>query len=229
MKMKKLLMVLNFAMLPSSVFALIGFGVQLGQDMSKLESYSYSEGPVSINALEMETNPGSFGGYAFVDLFGFALEAEADLAFGSYDFTFDNPVSSIGPINFVWGRGSYSVTLKKNLMDISIPFLAEAALNAGAGFGSHASTPRVSVSMVEELFGDDLTSVDALGVGMEDKLVTYLEENLIEASGLHVQGGIRFKLLMLDTHLNLRYTIAENVYDGTNGFMQMILKTGFAF
>jgi hypothetical protein len=34
---------------------------------------------------------------------------------------------------------------------------------------------------------------------------------------------------MLDTHLNLRYTIAENVYDGTNGFMQMIFKTGFAF
>ena len=227
--MKKLLMVLIFAMLPSSVFALIGFGFQAGQDMSKLGPYSHSEGLVSINSLEMETNPGSIGAYAFVDLFGYALEAEADFAAGTYDFTFDNPVSSIGPINFGWVRGSYSVTLKKNLMDISIPFLAEAALNAGAGFGSHASTPRVSVKMVKRLFGEDLTSVDALGVGMEDELIDYLGDNLNEASGLHVQGGVRFKLLMLDTHLNLRYTMAKNVYDGSNGFMQMIFKTGFAF
>ena len=227
--MKKLLMVLIFAMLPSSVFALIGFGFQAGQDMSKLGPYSHSEGLVSINSLEMETNPGSIGAYAFVDLFGYALEAEADFAAGTYDFTFDNPVSSIEPMNFGWARGSYSVTLKKNLMDISIPFLAEAALNAGAGFGSHASTPRVSVGMVKELFGEDLTSVDALGVGMEDELIDYLGDNLIEASGLHVQGGVRFKLLMLDTHLNLRYTMAKNVYDGSNGFMQMIFKTGFAF
>ena len=64
---------------------------------------------------------------------------------------------------------------------------------------------------------------------MENKLGTYLYDNLIEASGVHLQGGLRFKLLMLDTHLNLRYTIAENVYDGSSGFMQMIFKTGFAF
>ena len=34
--------------------------------------------------------------------------------------------------------------------------------------------------MVRELFGDDLTSVDALGVGMEDELIDYLGDNLIE-------------------------------------------------
>ena len=75
------------------------------------------------------SNPAGIGVYAFVDLFHYALEGEADFAGGSYDFTFDNPISSIGPVNFVWGRASYSVTLKKNLMDVSIPFLAEAALN----------------------------------------------------------------------------------------------------
>ena len=52
--MKKLLLTLAFTMLPSSAFALIGFGIQGGQDMSKLGAYSYSEGLVSINALEME-------------------------------------------------------------------------------------------------------------------------------------------------------------------------------
>ena len=205
--MKKLLTILTVAMLPSSAFALIGFGIQGGQDMSKLGAYSYSEGLVSINALEMDSNPAGIGVYAFVDLFGYALEAEADFAGGSYDFTFDNPISSIGPVNFVWGRASYSVTLKKNLMDVSIPFLAEAALNAGAGFGNHRSTPRASVSMVEELFGDDLTSVDALGEGMENKLVTYLEDNLIEAEALY-----RKSISKDSMNLAAKYNLGNSFY-----------------
>ena len=78
--MKKLILILALTMLPSSAFALIGFGIQGGQDMSKLGAYSYSEGFVSINALEMESNPAGIGVYAFVDLFGYALEGEADFA-----------------------------------------------------------------------------------------------------------------------------------------------------
>ena len=226
--MKKLLVIFTFLILHSSVFALVGFGVQGGTDLSKLGAYSYSEGLVSVDALEMESNPGNFGGYAFVDLFGYALEAELDVGGGLYEFTFDNPVNPLGPIEFPWLRLSTVVTLKKNLMDISIPFLAEAALNAGGGFGSHISTPRASVDMVREIFGDDLASVDALSEGMEDKLGDYLVDNAIEASGVHLQAGLRFKLLTFDTHANLRYTIAENVYDGSNGFMQFILKFGFA-
>ena len=226
--MKKFLVIFTCLILHSSVFALVGFGVQGGTDLSKLGAYSYSEGLVSVDALEMESNPGNFGGYAFVDLFGYALEAELDVGGGLYEFTFDNPVNPLGPIEFPWLRLSTVVTLKKNLMDISIPFLAEAALNAGGGFGSHISTPRASVDMVREIFGDDLASVDALGEGMEDKLGDYLVDNAIEASGVHLQAGLRFKLLTFDTHANLRYTIAENVYDGSNGFMQFILKFGFA-
>ena len=226
--MKKLLVVSTLMILHSSAFALVGFGVQGGTDLNKLGAYNYTEGLVSVNALEMDANPGNLGGYAFVDLFGYALEAEVDLGGGLYEFTFENPVNDLGPIEFPWLRLSTVITLKKNIMDISIPFLAEAALNAGGGFSSHVSTPRASVDMVRELFGDDLTSVDALGEGMEDKLGDYLVDNSIEASGVHLQAGLRFKLLTFDTHANLRYTMAENVYDGSNGFMQFIIKFGFA-
>ena len=114
-------------------------------------------------------------------------------------------------------------------MDVSIPFLAEAALNAGAGFSNHKSTPRASVGMVRELFGDDLTSVDALGDGMEDKLITYLEDNLIETSGIHAQLGLRFKVLVADAHLNFRYNITENVYDGSDSFTEIQFKLGIGF
>ena len=230
--MKKLLIGIILIALPSSAFALIGFGIQGGQDMAKLDAYSYTEGDgltaVTINSFEMETSPAGVGAYAFVDLFGFALEGEADFAFGAYQFEFKNALSTLGPVDFGWGRASYAVTLKKNIMDLSIPFLAKAALNAGAGFGSHVSTPRASVDMVKELLGDDLMNVDALSEGLEDKLVYYLDDNLIEASGLHVQAGLRFKVLVLDTHLNFRYNIAENVYDGSAGFAQIMFKMGFA-
>jgi hypothetical protein len=220
-------------MFPSSAFAIIGFGIQGGQDMAKLDAYSYTEGEgltaVTINSFEMETNPVGGGVYAFVDLFGFALEAEADFAGGAYQFEFENVLSTLGPVDFGWARASYAVTMKKNIMDLSIPFLAKTALNAGAGFGTHFSTPRASVDMVKELIGDDLTNVDALSEGLEEKLGDYLVDNMIEASGLHVQAGLRFKVLVLDTHLNLRYNIAENVYDGSAGFAQVMFKMGFAF
>ena len=232
-KMKKFLVVLTLAMLPSSAFAIIGFGIQAGQDMAKLDALSHTEGEgltaVTVNSFEMEANPVNFGGYAFVDLFGFALEAEGDIAAGAYQFEFENVLSTLGPVDFGWARVSYAVTMKKNIMDLSIPFLAKTALNAGAGFGGHVSTPRASVDMVKELLGDDLTNVDALSEGLEDKLVDYLGDNMIEASGLHVQAGLRFKVLVLDTHLNFRYNIAENVYDGSAGFAQVMFKMGFAF
>ena len=232
-KMKKFLVVLTLAMLPSSAFAIIGFGIQAGQDMAKLDALSHTEGEgltaVTVNSFEMEANPVNFGGYAFVDLFGFALEAEGDIAAGAYQFEFENVLSTLGPVDFGWARVSYAVTMKKNIMDLSIPFLAKTALNAGAGFGGHVSTPRASVDMVKELLGDDLTNVDALSEGLEDKLVDYLGDNMIEASGLHVQAGLRFKVLVLDTHLNLRYNIAENVYDGSAGFAQVMFKMGIAF
>tara|TARA_X000000368_G_C22905342_1_gene656038 strand:+ start:93 stop:779 length:687 start_codon:yes stop_codon:yes gene_type:complete len=228
--MKKLLMVLTLVMLPSSAFALIGFGIQGGQDMSKLGASSHTDGSVSVNSFEMESNPINFGGYAFVDLFGYALEAEADIGVGEYKFEFSNPIITNPDLfEFGWARASYAVTLKKNIMDVSIPFLAEAALNAGAGFGGHVSTPRANIEMVKQLLGDDLTEVNADDADLEGQLIDYFEENMNEARGLHVQGGLRFKLLMLDTHLNLRYTIAKDIYDGSNGFMQMIFKTGFAF
>ena len=231
--MKKFLIGIILIALPSSAFALIGFGIQGGQDMAKLDAYSYTEGDgltaVTINSFEMETNPVGFGAYAFVDLFGFALEGEADFAFGKYQFEFGNVLSTLGPVDFGWGRVSYAVTMKKNIMDLSIPFLAKAALNAGAGFGSHVSTPRASVDMVKELLGDDLTNVDALSAGLEDKLGDYLIDNMIEASGLHVQAGIRFRILVLDTHLNFRYNLAKDTYDGSAGFPQIIFKTGISF
>lgn len=231
--MKKMLSVLIIAMLPSYAFALIGFGLQFGSDLSKLGPQSYTEGSgdlaFNVNSYEMKNNPVGGGGYAFVDLFGFALEGEFDAAFGEYEFDFGNQYMDFDPIPFGWLRASYATTLKKNIMDLSIPFLAKAAVNVGGGFGGHVSTPRANVEMVRELFGDDLINLNVNSEDLEDNLVDYLKDNAIEASGLHLQAGLRFKVLVLDTHLNARYNLAKNVYDGKNGFLQLMFKMGFAF
>ena len=234
--MKKMLFVLVMVLAPSSSFALIGFGIQTGSDLSKLGPYSYSEGSglteVTINTYEMESNPGNIGAYAFVDLFGFALEAEGEIAGGKYEFDFTNQIlpEMEERIPFVWGRASYAFTLKKNIMDLSIPFLAKAAINAGGGFGSHSATKRANVGMVKSLLGDDLANVDFNAMDGETLLVDFLEDpnNWETASGLHLQGGLRFKVLMLDTHLNARYNLAKDIYTGKSGWLQLMFKLGFA-
>jgi hypothetical protein len=227
--MKKLLATVIILIMPSSIFALAGFGLQFGQDFSKLGEYKDNQTiGVTVRSFEMEKNPVGLGGYAFVDLFGFALEAEGDFAFGAYQFEFENPLNTLGPVEFGWARASYAITLKKNLMDISIPILAKAAINAGVGINGHTSTPRASVAMMTELLDNDLTA-GFNPDGLEDKLIDYLKNNKIDAKGFHVQAGLRFKVLMLDSHFNLRYTIAENVYDGSDGYAQAILKLGMAF
>ena len=81
--------------------------------------------------------------------------------------------------------------------------------------------------MVKSLIGDDLLNADASQ--LEDKLIDYLEENLIEASGIHAQLGLRFKVLVADAHLNFRYNIAENVYDGSDSFTEIQFKLGIGF
>ncbi len=234
--MKKMLSVLVMVLAPSYAFALAGFGIQVGSDLSKLNPYSYSEGSgiteVNVNTYEMKSNPGSFGGYAFVDLFGFALEAEGEIGGGKYEFDFTNEyLPEMEKIPFVWGRASYSFTLKKNIMDISIPFLAKAAINAGGGFGSHAATKRVNVDMVRTIFNqEDLANVQL----DESEIDTLLEEfltnkdNWEEASGLHLQAGVRFKVLVLDSHINARYNLAKDIYTGKSGWMQLMFKVGFA-
>ena len=235
--MKKFLGALIILMMPSSIFGLAGFGIQFGQDYSKLDGKIQYENKdeltqVTVESKEMKSFPVGLGGYAFVDLFGFALEAEGDFAFGEYKFDFKSPAGlpDLENIQFGWARASYAVTLKKNLMDISIPILAKAAINAGVGFNGHTSTPRASIGMVQGLFaGEDLASINMEDKDLEKKLVKYLKDHKIDASGLHVQAGLRFKVLMLDSHFNLRYTIAENVYDGSDGYAQAMLKLGMAF
>ena len=236
MRFCKILIISLILVLPKSLFGIAGFGLNVISDGTKLGAYTSTETDATtgvtatVESFEMEKLPFGGGGYIFVDIGDWALEAEANIAGGEFSFTFDNPLSE--PLNypFAWARGSTAITVKKNITDFSIPVLAEAALSAGLGINNHTSTPRPSMEMVKGLLptGVDITEevdTDELQAELKD----YLIDNLIKSSGFHAQLGLRFKLLVLDTHLTLRYNLVEDVYDGSSGFAELQLKVGTAF
>ena len=64
----------------------------------------------------------------------------------------------------------------------------------------------------------------------EDALVDFIKENKIDKTGFHLQGGLKFQLMMLDAFLFYRQTIGdfEDVLDAkTYGSMNLRLGLGF--
>tara|TARA_Y100001968_G_scaffold314752_1_gene340513 strand:+ start:344 stop:994 length:651 start_codon:yes stop_codon:yes gene_type:complete len=216
------------------MFGIVGFGLNVIQDGTKLGESSITENEgqlneVTVKSFEMEKSPFGAGGYFFIDLAGWTLEFEGNLVGGEYNFSVINQLSPMENIPFAWGRLSTAITVKKNLADFSIPLLAKTALSAGVGVNSHSSTPRASVSMVKELLGtDDLSTAFDTKV-LEEKLIEYLKENKIDNSGFHAQLGLRFKILFLDSHLNFRYNISKGVYEDSDSFSEIQFKVGMGF
>ena len=237
MRKIKILILSTLFILPSTVFGIVGFGLNVIQDGAKLGAASNTEGSgltaATVESFEMEATPAGIGFYGFLDLAGWAVEFEANVVGGEYKFSFVNQLATMENVPFGWGRGSTAITIKKNIADFSIPLLAKTALSVGVGTNTHSSTPRASVSMVMELLDvenpADLVNAEFTPEALEEQLITYLEDNLIEASGIHAQLGLRFKVLIADAHLNFRYNIAEDVYAGSDSFTEIQFKLGIGF
>ena len=79
--------------------------------------------------------------------------------------------------------------------------------------------------MVEGLLGDLTSSFDSSV--LEDNLLNYLEDNKIDASGLHIQTGLQMKILTFSGFLNYRITMAKDVVPDAKSFSS--LWAGLAF
>ena len=231
MRKIKILILSTFFVLPNLMYGIVGLGFNVVQDGgAKIGTAEYQEGEglllMTMETFELETSPIGFGGYIFIDLAGWAVELEANAVGALYKMDFSNVITSYDSVSFGWGRGSTAITIKKNIADFSIPLLAKTALSVGVGINTHSSTPKASPSMIKELTGsDDIINAEFT----EEKLINYLKENKIDASGIHAQLGLRFKVLIADAHLNFRYNIAENVYDGSDSFTEIQIKLGIGF
>jgi hypothetical protein len=232
--MKKLIQsFLPIFILSSQVFAIAGFGLNLNKSM-----YSVAESTslLTVENVEVATitqhefeNGVGIGGYLYIDAIPMVdLDIEGSLIISPYKFSFNNDaLTSIDKQQFGWVDASGYITLQKKLLKLSIPFLAKAKLTAGAGVNSHSSTPMVDQKMMETVMGGagNLES----GTLDTDELIKYLKDNKVSSTGFHIQAGLQFKLLMLDSFLFYRQVIADDVIPGAKGFGSLNLRLGMGF
>ena len=232
--MKKLIQsFLPIFILSSQVFAIAGFGAQLGQSMFSVEESSptFSVPGVTLKNGAYD-NAYSVGGYFYIDAIPVVdLEVDFNIQGNKYDINFENALGvKMAPLNFAWGSTDVYFTVRKKIIGIGIPFLAKAKLFAGGGYNTHMSTPLANETMLTNLCGDpgfancDVTNLDkTLEEYMTDK------DNYITSSGFHLQGGLQFKILMIDSFLFYRQVIADDVIPVAKGFFSLNLRLGMGF
>ena len=95
------------------------------------------------------------------------------------------------------GRSFYLSYYPKKGTWFRIPLLAKAKLFYGGGYKQHSLIPVIDLDLMENFLDGDL-SKDPTDLSEED-LLEKLNENKVELFGYHVQAGLQFKVLMLDT------------------------------
>lgn len=122
------------------------------------------------------------------------------------------------------GRISDYFTVRKDLMDLSIPILAKVALSVGGGFNTHKSIIP-SISLLKDIY--DTEDLNTLFTSAEqswnsDDVYNALNDNSIDATGLHIQCGVQAKVLMLSAFITAKYTFItkddNNSIDSFPGF-----------
>ena len=232
--MKKLFKIFGpFCIITTQVFAIVGFGLHLDGSMySVVETTT----PLIVDGLgEVASithhgfdNGFGIGGYLYIDAIPVIdIDLEGNLLISPYDFSFiQNNVVSIDKKQFGWVAGSGYLTLQKKLFKLSIPLLAKAKLTAGAGINLHSSIPMISQDMMESVMGAGNLGSGSLDT---DELIKYLKDNKVSDTGFHIQTGLQFKLLMLDSFLYYRQVFADNVIPGAKGFGSLNLRLGMGF
>jgi len=228
-KLNYLFFIIWLSLIPwSSALGTVGFGVQGGQSIFDASSKSSKDG-VDLTTSEF-ANPFSGGVYLYIDVIPFIdLEADISLSAKKYSFIFSPSAdyNDIGPYDFVWADFSVYLTAGKKIVGIGIPLLAKAKLFYGGGFNMHTVTPLMSMALMKSALGDTLT-VNPTN-SSEDGLIDFLKENQVNSSGFHIQSGLQFKVLMLDTFLFYRHTFAKDVIPGQDHFGSLNLRMGMGF
>ena len=230
--MNKIFTTILIAMLPASISAIGGLGLQLGQGMVTVGAMESNKDLIVyetvVSTATMTTtefsNPYVIGGYIYIDAIPFIdLEADINIVGQKYDFGFNNPVP-IGPYEFGWASSSAYLTIRKTAFKLGIPILAKAKLFYGGGYNQHMATPLMTIDLMEEMMGGDL-GANPTDISEED-LIEFLDENKIESSGIHVQAGLQFKVLMLDSFLFYRHTFATDLVPDADAFGSLNFRIG---
>ena len=236
--MKKYLIIGFLAVLPSMIFAIAGLGISLNQSMFSVgssQSPLLIDNPLGGDQLEVGSfthhgfdNGVGIGGYLHLDIIPVIdLDVEYNIVGNTYKFSFDNQLTTgveIDQASFAYITGNTYITIQKSVFDLGIPFLAGADLYTGLGYNKHLATPMIDQNMLTAVVaGGDLKE----GTLDDEALKDYLSENALDASGLHIQAGLKIHVLTFDVFAYYRYTMAKDVIPGQNGFGSFNLRFGF--
>ena len=218
--MKKIIQTfLPIFILSSQVFAIAGFGAY--GDFDLLKYPAGSSGDVDEYGVEYKgfDNPKGFGFLFYIDAIP-VVDLEVDIEFvgNLYEYTPYLAGIPLASEDLPWGRVSTYVTIRKEILGLSIPLLAKAQLYGGVGFNKHKVVPIMTADVIKDaLGGDDLEAALKLfeadtEEGAKD-LAKSMLDNVEDVSGFHLQAGVRGKLLMFNAFVNARYTIADVIPD----------------
>ena len=215
---------LLISVLSTGLFAIGGLGFYGGQGMFTVASTTDENTIATITTGEF-SNPMQVGVYLYINAIPFIdIEVDVQATWSEYTFDFNNALGTAGPYDSYWGGASTYITLRKNLFGLGIPLLGGAKIHAGAGYNMHSFGPLANLKLVEDIMGD----LSAEPEFDEDKLVKFVKDNKVDINGYHVQAGLQFKLLMLDSFLIYRLTFGEfeDVFDAKS-FGSLNLRLGF--
>ena len=224
--MKKLIQsFLPIFILSSQVFAIAGFGLNLNQSQFSVDAKTTLLGEFGSYGYDEFGGGIGVGGYLYIDAVPFV---DLDLEFSAIRTNYDYRLT-IGDVtksySVPYGSLAGYVTLQKKVFKLSIPLLAKAKLTVGAGLNSQTYKSIPDQSDLESLGVSSLTS----DLPTLDKLVDYVNEKTVSKSGFHIQAGLQFKLLMLDSFLFYRQVIVDDVIPGAKGFGSLNLRLGMGF
>ena len=218
--MKKIIQTfLPIIILSSQVFAIAGFGAY--GDFDLLKYPAGSSGDISEYGVEYKgfDNAKGFGFLFYIDAIP-VVDLEADIEFvgNLYEYTPYLLGAAQTSQELPWGRVSTYLTIRKEILGLSIPLLAKVQLYGGLGFNKHKVVPIMTADVIKDaLGGDDLEAALILfqtntEEGAKD-LAKSMLDNVEDVSGFHLQAGVRGKLLMFNAFVNARYTIADVIPD----------------
>ena len=223
--MKKIIQTfLPIFILSSQVFAIAGFGAYGDFDLLKYPAGSSGDPEtygVKYNGFD---NAKGFGFLFYIDAIP-VVDLEVDIEFvgNLYEYTPYLDGDPLASEDLPWGRISTYVTIRKEILGLSIPLLAKAQLYGGIGFNKHKVVPIMTADVIKDaLGGDDLEAALILfqtntEEGAKD-LAKSMLDNVEDVSGFHLQAGVRGKLLMFNAFVNARYTIAKDVIPDKSGY-----------
>ena len=218
--MKKIIQTfLPIFILSSQVFAIAGFGAY--GDFDLLKYPAGSSGDISAYGVEYNgfDNAKGFGFLFYIDAIP-VVDLEVDIEFvgNLYEYTPYLAGIPLASEDLPWGRVSTYVTIRKEILGLSIPLLAKAQLYGGLGFNKHKVVPIMTADVIKDaLGGNDIEAALKLfeadtEEGAKD-LAKSMLDNVEDVSGFHLQAGVRGKLLMFNAFVNARYTIADVIPD----------------